>query len=74
MQGKAVTRVADSAKCPVCGGELALTTLYGRPMRVLEGSYAGMFEAECTQCAWYGYAPLEVAREIRQRRGMYSRK
>jgi len=74
LANKTVSRLAQSAQCPACGSKLALTTLYGRPVRVLEGRYAGMFEVDCTECAWYGYAPLEVAREIRQRRGMYSRK
>jgi len=69
-----MTRVASNMLCPACNGELALTTFYGRLMRVLEGRYAGMFETECTQCSWHGYAPLEVARAIRQRRAMYGKR
>lgn len=68
------TRVASNTQCPACDGELALITLYRRPMRVLEGRYAGMFEATCTQCSWDGYAPLEVARAIHQRRAMYGKR
>lgn len=66
--------MASNNQCPACGGELALTTFYGRLMRVLEGRYAGMFGATCTQCSWDGYAPLEVARAIQQRRAMYGRR
>lgn len=67
------TEVALEPKCPVCSASILLTTLYGRPMRALEGLHAGMFAVRCTSCVWSGYAPPDVARGL-PRRGMYSRK
>ena len=65
--------VLDDDRCPKCGDQAYLTTLYGRPMRCMEGRYGGMYEVHCPGCGWRGYAPVEVAREL-PKRAMFARK
>ena len=65
-------RILESENCPNCGSQAYLTTLYGRPMRCMEGRYGGMWEVHCAECTWRGYALAELAQEL-PRRAMFAR-
>lgn len=67
------SKISTSTFCPRCGAELALTTLHGYLMRLLEGPFAGMFECQCTKCSWSVYAQYKIAKTIRLRKGTYSK-
>jgi len=66
-------RILESENCPNCGSQAYLTTLYGRPMRCMEGRYGGMWEVHCAECTWRGYARAELAQEL-PRRAMFARR
>jgi len=64
--------ILEDDRCPKCDDQAYLTTLYGRPMRCMEGRYGGMYEVHCPGCGWRGHAPVEVARRL-PKRAMFAR-